>query len=127
MFDESLHRLPRFDTRPVVRLLLMRRVSIVMSLAALGVGVWLLTRVHEVSSVCSGTVSLTTGGGVSTNCMNQAATYFLGAALVMLSLLALAISLISMAKRERYDRRRVRRSAITSLQRREAERLRDVA
>ncbi len=106
----------------------MRRVSVVLSLVALGVGVWLLTRVHSVASVCSGTVSLTTGaGGVSTHCMNMAATYFLGAALTMLSLLALAIALISMAKRERYDRRRLRRRAITTLQRREAERLRDVA
>jgi len=98
-----------------------------MSLATLGVGVWLLTRVHAVSAVCSGTVSLTTGTGLSSHCMNQAATYFLGCALVMLSLLALAISLISMAKRERYDRRRVRRRAITTLQKRESERLRDVA
>jgi hydrogenase/urease accessory protein HupE len=98
-----------------------------MSLATLGVGVWLLTRVHAVTAVCSGTVSLFTGAGVSTHCMNMAASYFLGFALVMLSLLALAISLISMAKKERYDRRRLRRSAITKLQRREAERLRDVA
>jgi hypothetical protein len=59
--------------------------------------------------------------------MNMAAMYFLGAALVMLSLVVLAISLFSMARKERYDRRRVRRSAITRLQRREADRLRDVA
>jgi hypothetical protein len=45
----------------------------------------------------------------------------------MLSLLALAIAFIAMAKKDRYDRRRLRRSAITTLQRREAERLRDVA
>jgi hypothetical protein len=57
----------------------------------------------------------------------MAASYFLGAALVMLSLVVLAIALFSMAKKERYDRRRVRRSAITRLQRREADRLRDVA
>jgi formate hydrogenlyase subunit 3/multisubunit Na+/H+ antiporter MnhD subunit len=98
-----------------------------MSLTALGVGVWLLTRVHSVSSVCSGTVSLTTGTGVSTRCVDMAASYFLGFALVIFSLVILAISLFSMAKKERYDRRRVRRSAITRLQRREAERLRDVA
>jgi hydrogenase/urease accessory protein HupE len=105
----------------------MRRVSIVMSLATLGVGVWLLTRVHATAAVCSGTVSLFTGEGVTTHCMNMAATYFLGFALVMLSLLALAIAFIAMAKKDRYDRRRLRRSAITTLQRREAERLRDVA
>jgi hypothetical protein len=99
-----------------------------MSLATLGVGVWLLTRVHAVAAVCSGTVSIFTGtGGVSTHCANMAASYFLGFALVMLSLLALAISLISMAKKDRYDRRRLRRSSIIKLQRREAERLRDAA
>jgi hypothetical protein len=32
-----------------------------------------------------------------------------------------------MARKERYDRRRIRRSAIIKLQRREAERLRDAA
>ncbi len=98
-----------------------------MSLATLGVGVWLLTRVHSVAAVCAGTVSPITGSGVNTQCINMAATYALGLALTLLSLLALAISLYSIARSERYDRRRMRRRAITTLQRRESERLRDVA
>jgi hydrogenase/urease accessory protein HupE len=105
----------------------MRRVSIGLSLATLAVGIWLLTRVHHVTSVCSGTVSLTTGQGLNPNCMNMAAVYFLGFALTIMSLVVLAIALISMAKKERYDRRRISRRAITTMQRRESERLRDVA
>jgi hydrogenase/urease accessory protein HupE len=105
----------------------MRRVSIGLSLVTLGVGIWLLTRVHDVTAVCSGTVSLTTGQGLNPDCMNMAAVYFLGFALTIFSLVILAIALVSMAKKERYDRRRIRRRAITTLQRRESERLRDVA
>ncbi|MGB7103333.1 MAG: hypothetical protein WBD82_01930 [Acidimicrobiales bacterium] len=106
----------------------MRRTSMILSLAVIGVGVWLLTRVHAVAAVCSGTVSLYTGaGGVSTHCMNEAATYFLGFALTIMGLVVLDIALVSMARRERYDHRRIRRRTITTLQRREAERLRDVA
>ncbi len=106
----------------------MRRVSVVLSVATLGVGVWLLTRIHSVASVCSGTVSLTTGaGGVSTHCMNMAAMYFLGAALVMLSLVVLALSLFSTARKQHSDRRSERRRAISRLQRRDTHRLRDVS
>ena len=100
-----------------------------MSLATLGVGIWLLTRAHAVAAGCSGTVSLFTGTGVTSHCMNEAASYFLGFALTILGLMVLAIALFTMARKERFAERMNRRRAITTLQRRETERerLRDVA
>jgi heme exporter protein D len=59
--------------------------------------------------------------------MNEAASYFLGFALTILGLVALAIALFTMARNERVLQRVNRRRAITTLQRRETERLRDVA
>jgi hypothetical protein len=83
--------------------------------------------VHAVAAVCSGTVSITTGAGVNSHCMNEAALYFLGFALTILGLVVLAIALFTMAKKERFVQRMNRRRAITTLQRREKERLRDAA
>jgi hypothetical protein len=75
-----------------------------------------------VASACTGTVSITTGkGGVTPHCMDQAFLYYAGFALTIVSLVALAIVLVGIATRERYDRRRIRRHAITVMQRREAE------
>jgi uncharacterized membrane protein len=59
--------------------------------------------------------------------MNEAALYFLGFALTILGLVVLAIALFTMAKKERFVQRMNRRRAITTLQRREKERLRDAA
>jgi uncharacterized membrane protein len=59
--------------------------------------------------------------------MNEAALYFLGFALTIMGLVVLAIALFTMARKERFVQRMNRRRAVTTLQRRETERLRDVA
>jgi hypothetical protein len=104
----------------------MRRAAVVASLAMFGVGVWLLTKVHSVSATCTATVSIFTGKGVNPNCENVAAFYFLGFALTILGLIILTLALVSMARRDR-DERRSRRRSISNIRRHEPPKLRDVA
>jgi len=105
---------------------LMRKVAVVLSVAMFGVGVWLLTKVHSVSATCTATVSLFTGKGINPNCENVASFYFLGFALTILGLIVLTLALVSMAKRDREERRNRRRS-ISNIRRHEPPKLRDVA
>jgi uncharacterized membrane protein len=104
----------------------MRRVAIVIGMAIGGVGIWLLTKVHSVNATCTATVSIFTGKGVNPNCENVAAFYFLGFALTILGLIILTLALVSMAKRDRYERRS-RRKSISNIRRNEPQKLRDVA
>lgn len=92
-----------------------------------GVGVWLLSRVHTMNGVCGPHASSISGGGISANCMNMVSGYFLGFALTVLGLVAVTIALLTLARRDRYERRTVARPAVTTLRRPDPDSLRDVA
>ena len=100
---------------------------ILLGLASLSVGVWLLTRVHTLNGVCGPNAGPVTGGGISASCMNMMASYFLGFALTVLGLITVAIALFAIARRDRYERRTYPAKKIATLQKRDDESLRDVA
>jgi hypothetical protein len=104
----------------------MRKVGVLVGLAAFGVGVWLLTKVHTVSATCHSTVSIFTGKGINPNCENVASFYFLGFALTILGLIILSLALVAMAKRDRANRWS-RRKLVSNIRRQEPQRLKDVA
>lgn len=82
----------------------MKRTFIVLSLATISVGIWLLVRTNPAAAVCSSLASPLTGNGVSANCETVLATFFIGYALIVLGLVTIMLSLLSMV---RHQRRRV--------------------
>jgi len=70
-----------------------KRLSVLLSLAVLGVGIWLVSRGHEVDRVCK-VNNVTSGGDQHFNhCMNLVSTYFLGYALCILGFLLFLMSI----------------------------------
>jgi hypothetical protein len=102
-----------------------RRLTFVLSLATVAVGLWLIFRVHAVDHVCSTLSSPLTGSGLAISCQNVLSFYFLGFVLTVGGLMVLALALLAMAK----DDRAARRASAVVAQRRIAEHkgLRDAA
>jgi hypothetical protein len=72
----------------------LKKISIVFSLAVLGVGIWLISRGDQVDRVCK-VGSAAAGGNTHFNhCVNLVSTYFLGYALTILGLIFLLGSII---------------------------------
>lgn len=105
----------------------MRKIAILLSLLSLAVGIWLLVRGHDLGTACSLQSNGTTGAGVSTDCMNRVTFYFLGFALTIGGLMALMLSLLAMAKRNRYEPSHHVPPAPHKMLRSDGESLRDVA
>jgi hypothetical protein len=104
-----------------------RRITVLLGLATLSVGVWLITRAHEVTTACSSNASPLTGAGLSLNCMNMVSFYFLGFALAVGGLVIMMLALFAMVKREHRARRSYVAPAVHHLHDRDAGTLRDVA
>jgi hypothetical protein len=90
-----------------------------LSLAAIGAGIWTITRVDHVNTVCSNNASPLTGAGLGPNCENVVSFYFIGFAFVLLGLILLMLSLISRAKSERVSRRQSALRAETKMRQHE--------
>ena len=82
---------------------MIRNVAVVLSLAIIGAGVWLLTRVHDVVHSCSGGA---TGVqvGLNSGCENDISFYFLGFAFAILGLITLSLALFAIKRRRRDDK-----------------------
>jgi hypothetical protein len=104
-----------------------RKITIVIALAAVAVGAVLITRAHSVTTACSSNGSPLTGAGLSSNCMNMVSFYFLGFALAIGGLVIMMLALFAMGRREHGERRSAARPAVHHLRDQEKGSLRDVA
>lgn len=96
-----------------------------LSVLAVGVGLWLVFRVHSVNQACSSLKSPLIGSGLQISCQNVLSYYFLGIVLTIGGLLVVLVGLIARAER---DRRARRESATLARRRIEEHRgLRDAA
>jgi len=96
-----------------------RRVVLVFSLALMGVGAYLIGRVHQTESVCSHNSSPLTGAGVGANCMNMVSFYYIGFAIAIAGFIIFLLALISRSKREKDERHNSRQRAAQRIKNRE--------
>ena len=82
---------------------MIRRITFLLSLATIGVGIWVILRVGPTNAACDTTLSFNAGNGASVNCMNVVSSYFMGYALTIGGLLILALALWGMSKHERQN------------------------
>ena len=73
---------------------MLKKISIVFSLAVLGVGIWLISRGDQVDRVCKVGNAAAGGNTHFNHCVNLVSTYFLGYALTILGLIFLLGSII---------------------------------
>lgn len=78
---------------------MIRKITVLLSLAVTGGGIWLLTRVHSVVAACSSIASPLTGTGLKPQCMNSLSLYFLGFAFTICGIVILSLATFTMAKR----------------------------
>jgi len=85
----------------------MRRTFLILGLATVSVGLWVLLKTAPVNAACA---PASPGGvaAVSTSCSKLLSSYFLGYALMVSGLVTMVLAALSMAKykRRRYDYRR---------------------
>jgi hypothetical protein len=73
-----------------------RKITVLCSLAVTGGGIWLLTRVHSVIAACSSIASPLTGTGLKPQCMNSLSLYFLGFAFTIGGVVILSLAMFTM-------------------------------
>jgi glycerol-3-phosphate acyltransferase PlsY len=78
-----------------------RNITVVISLAVTGAGIWLLSRVHSVVNSCNSLASPTGGIGLKTGCESSLSLYFLGFAFTIggIAILSLAVFAIKRHRR----------------------------
>jgi hypothetical protein len=104
-----------------------RKITVLLSLAVTGGGIWLLTRVHSVIAACSSIGSPLTGTGLKPQCESSLSLYFLGYAFTILGLVALSLAAFAMESRPRTLEVRRIGGDITALDERFRDAYRDVA
>jgi hypothetical protein len=80
-----------------------RNITVVISLAVTGAGIWLLAHSHSVVNSCNALASPTNGIGLKTGCESSLAVYFLGFAFTILGLISLALAVFAIKKHRRSD------------------------
>jgi hypothetical protein len=80
-----------------------RNVTVVISVAVTGAGVWLLSRVHSVASACNSIASPTSGIGLKTGCESSLSLYFLGFAFTIVGLVILSLAVFAIKKHRRSE------------------------
>jgi hypothetical protein len=73
-----------------------RKITVLLSLAVTGGGIFLLTRVHSVVAACSVIGSPLTGTGLKPQCENSLSLYFLGFAFTILGIVVLSLATFAM-------------------------------
>jgi hypothetical protein len=102
-----------------------RRVTILLSLATIAVGSWLIAQEHTMSTVCS-TIAAS-GVGLSSQCLNAMSSYFIGFALLGGGVVVLMLAGLFMAKHEDHRRWRKERAAVIKMRHKEADKSRKAA
>ena len=82
---------------------MIRNITVVISLAVTGAGIWLLSRVHSVVNACNSIASPTGGIGLKTGCQNSLSLYFLGFAFTIGGLVILSLAVFAIKKHRRSD------------------------
>jgi len=75
-----------------------RRLTLLLSLAAVAVGIWLITRVGPLNAACNTSGSAHPGIGVDAKCTDIVASYFMGFALSIGGVTVLLLALIAMRR-----------------------------
>jgi hypothetical protein len=87
---------------------MLRRIGILLGLAMLSVGFWLIQHEHAQNARC-GTSGGRLPGVANSDCVNIAALYFSGFTLVIAGLVVLLFFLVAIAKKNRrLERKRIR-------------------
>ncbi len=79
----------------------MRRIFLILALATLSAGVWLLVRAVPADATCGSLTSPLSGTGAGAKCANLLSSYFTGYALIVIALITAMLALISMSKHKR--------------------------
>lgn len=103
----------------------MGKITAFLSLAVVSVGVWMITAVTTLNTVC--TVDSSPLVRTSAACMSRLPFYFFSFALAIGGLIILMLSLLAMARRGRNKPVISEQPAITTMLHHEPESLRDVA
>lgn len=82
---------------------MIRNITVVISLAVTGAGIWLLSRVHSVVSACSSIASPTDGIGIKTGCQSSLSLYFLGFAFTICGVVILSLAVFAIKKHRRSE------------------------
>jgi hypothetical protein len=80
-----------------------RNITVVISLAVTGAGIWLLSRVHSVANACNSIASPTSGIGLKTGCQSSLSLYFLGFAFTISGLVILSLAVFAIKKHLRSE------------------------
>lgn len=80
---------------------MIRKITVLLSLAVTGGGIWLLTRVHSVIAACNSIASPLTGTGLRPQCMDSLSLYFLGFAFTICGIVVLSLATFAMKKSPR--------------------------
>jgi glycerol-3-phosphate acyltransferase PlsY len=83
--------------------MVIRNITVVISLAVTGAGIWLLSRVHSVVSACNSIASPTSGIGLKTGCQSSLSLYFLGFAFTVGGLVILSLAVFAIHKHRRSE------------------------
>jgi hypothetical protein len=104
-----------------------RNITVFISLAVTGAGIWLLSRVHSVVNACSSIASPTSGIGLKTGCENSVTLYFLGFAFTICGVVILSLALFAIKRHRSLDIPRIHSTDINALDERFRDAYRDVA
>ena len=86
---------------------MIRKITFILSLATMSVGLWLITRVGPLNATCNADAHADTAFGTSTACMDIVSSYFLGYALTIGGMLIFMLSLFSLVTRnKKYGKRK---------------------
>lgn len=80
---------------------MMRRIWLLLSLVAIGVGLFIIKTEHAKDAVCSSNHGQVSVNGLNSDCLTIVASYFSGFALVVIGSLAFISILALMKKRRR--------------------------
>jgi hypothetical protein len=80
-----------------------RNITVVISVAVTGAGIWLLSRIHSVINACNSLASPTSGTGLRLGCQSSLSLYFLGFAFTIGGLVILSLAIFAIKKRRRSD------------------------
>jgi hypothetical protein len=81
---------------------MMKRLSALLSLGVIGIGIWLVSRGREVDRICKVNSISGNGNGSFNHCTNLISTYFLGYALCVLGFILFLASILTI--RHHYHR-----------------------
>jgi hypothetical protein len=100
-----------------------RTATVILGLAAVATGLWVVSAVHVLNSACSINAE-TFGGGT---CVSGVPYYIIGFSITAIGVVSIVLTLFAMLRRGRPESALVKQSPISTLRHHESEILRDAA